>query len=201
MEQLIHYVLSELKVIARAPVVFAAALLILAAAIWWAMDWRYSGIIANRAAQISSLETQRDEYKNKLSGATPEEAAQRMTALEKQVGELKITVGGLKDTLDKISVPVSKEPPTPTHDPDTIYQNGNGVGHVIGARVILNQSQIYFDQIENAGNLDKSKTFEYRNYVLRLIRADSYIGMLVSPAGVATNVFQRALCQIVATAQ
>ncbi len=201
MEQLIHYVLGELKVIARTPVVFAAALLILAAAIWWAMDWRYSSIIANRDTQISSLETQRDEYKNKLSGATPEEAAQRTVALEKQVSELKVAVDGLKDILSKISVPVSKEPASPTRDPDTIYQNGNSVGRVIGARLILNQSQIYFDQIENAGNLDKSKTFEYRNYVLRLVRADSYIGMLVSPAGVATNVFQRVLCQIVATTQ
>ena len=76
-------------------------------------------------------------------------------ALEKQVSELKVAVDGLKDIRSKISVPVSKEPASPTRDPDTIYQNGNSVGRVIGARLILNQSQIYFDQIENAGNLDE----------------------------------------------
>jgi hypothetical protein len=88
MEQLIHYVLGELRVIARAPIVFAAALLILGSGIWWALDWRYSGIIANRDSEISSLQIQRDEYKDKLSGASPEQAAQRIAALEAKVKDL-----------------------------------------------------------------------------------------------------------------
>ncbi len=111
--------------------------------------------------------------------------------------ELKKTIDGLRDTIDKLTQPIGKAVGATTRDPDTIYQNGAAAGHVVGARITLNQSQVYFDQIENAGNLDQSKTFEYRDYVLRLVRADSYIGMLVSPSGVATNVYQHVVCEIV----
>ena len=76
-----------MRVISNAPVVFGAALLILAAGIWWAMDWRYSGVVTNRDAEISSLRTQRDEYKEKLSGASPDQAAQRIAALEAAIKE------------------------------------------------------------------------------------------------------------------
>lgn len=88
MEPLIRYVLGELKMIARAPAVFAAALLILAGGIWWALDWRYSGIIANRDAEISSLKTQRDEYRDRLNGASPDQAAQKIKDLTDQLAFL-----------------------------------------------------------------------------------------------------------------
>jgi hypothetical protein len=54
------------------------------------MDWRYAGIIANRdgiiasrEAAISLIATQRDDYKDKLGGASPDQAKSRMDALEK----------------------------------------------------------------------------------------------------------------------
>jgi hypothetical protein len=78
MESFIKYVLQEMRVIRRAPVVFGAALLILGVAIWWAMDWRYSGIIANRDAKVSGAKAQRDEYKDKLHGDTPDQAKARI---------------------------------------------------------------------------------------------------------------------------
>ena len=80
---------------------------------------------------------------------------------------------GLGIPIDKLTQPIGKAVGATTRDPDTIYQNGAAAGHVVGARITLNQSQVYFEQIENAGNLDQSKTFEYRDYVLRLVRADS----------------------------
>jgi hypothetical protein len=107
------------------------------------------------------------------------------------------TLNGLKDAIDKLTKPIGAENVRPSRDPDSIYQNGAQVGQVTGARITLNQSQVYFDQIKNAGNLDRSKTFEYRDLILRLVRADSYAGMLVSPEGVATNVYQRVVCEIV----
>ena len=65
MDKLIEYVSREMRVIGHAPVAFFAAVLVLAGGIWSALDWRYSGVIANRDAEISSLRTQRDEYKEK----------------------------------------------------------------------------------------------------------------------------------------
>lgn len=68
MDKLIEYVLREMRVIGHAPVAFFAAVLVLAGGIWSALDWRYSGVIANRDAEISSLRTQRDEYKEAQRG-------------------------------------------------------------------------------------------------------------------------------------
>jgi hypothetical protein len=110
---------------------------------------------------------------------------------------LKDTVNSLKDAINKLTKPISNQSTAPARDPDAIYQNGNAVGRVTGARITLNESRVYFDQIENTGNLDRSKTFEYREYILRLLRADTYIGMLVTPSGVANNVYQHAVCEIV----
>jgi hypothetical protein len=113
-------------------------------------------------------------------------------------GELKSTIRGLKDSIDKMTTPVSAPSVKPARDPDALYQNENVVGKVIGARITLNESKVYFEQVENAGNLDTNKNFEYRDYVLHFVRADRYIGMLVqAPGGVATNVYQRVVCEIV----
>jgi hypothetical protein len=106
-------------------------------------------------------------------------------------------IKGLKDSIDKMTKPVS-ESIRPARDPDALYQNGNVVGKVAGARITLNDSKVYFEQIEDAGNLDTKRTFEYRDYVLRFIRADSFIGLLVqAPGGVKNSVYQRVVSEIV----
>ncbi len=112
--------------------------------------------------------------------------------------ELMSTIRGLKDSIDKLTQPIAKPTVTPTRDPDGIYQNDSLAGKVKGARLTLNESKVYFDEIENAGNLDTQKNFEYRDYILHWIRADSYTGMLIQmPGGVATNLYQHVVCEIV----
>jgi hypothetical protein len=107
-------------------------------------------------------------------------------------------IKGLTDAINAMTKPLPQATLKPARDPDAIYQNDNIVGKVTAPRVTLNESKVYFDQIENAGNLDTKKNFEYRDYVLHWIRADAYIGMLVqATGGVATNVYQRVVCEIV----
>jgi len=114
--------------------------------------------------------------------------------------KMETIINGLKDSIDKMTKPIIA-PTISQHDPDGLYQNGNMVGKVVAPRITLNESKVYFDQIENAGNLDTKKTFEYRDYILKFLRADSFIGMLVQvPGGVATNVYQRVVCEIVGRA-
>jgi hypothetical protein len=109
-------------------------------------------------------------------------------------------IKGLKDAIDKLTQPLTKPSPLPQRDPDTIYQNNSPAGRVIAPRITLNESKIYFDEIQNAGNLDTNKTFEYRDFILHMTRADSFIGMLVTPSGVATSVYQHVVCEIVGRA-
>ena len=81
-EQFTQYVLSEISLIARAPLVFAAAVLFVGAIIWAALRWRYSGIIEHRNNTIAL-------YKARLNGATPDQAKGKMDSLEGQVVSLK----------------------------------------------------------------------------------------------------------------
>jgi hypothetical protein len=87
MEPIIKYVVGEMRVIAKAPATFFVALLVLGAAIWWAMDWRYGRHLSTKDGEISLLTRQRDDYKDKLGGASPDEAKARIDTLEKQLDE------------------------------------------------------------------------------------------------------------------
>ncbi|MGM5020219.1 hypothetical protein [Tardiphaga sp. 367_B4_N1_1] len=67
-------------------------------AIWWLMDWRYGGIltgrdgiISNKDSEIALLKGQRDDYKDKLSGATPDQAKARIDALEGRLKQIEQT--------------------------------------------------------------------------------------------------------------
>ena len=81
-EQFIRYVLSEIRLIAEAPLVFGAAVLFLGAIIWAALRWRYSSIIEHRNDIIAL-------YKARLNGATPDQAKAKIDSLEGQVVSLK----------------------------------------------------------------------------------------------------------------
>jgi hypothetical protein len=72
---------------------FFVILVIIIGAVWWLMDWRYGGVvaqrdgvIANRDSEITLQKGQRDDYKDKLNGATPDQAKARIDALEARLG-------------------------------------------------------------------------------------------------------------------
>src|SRR5579859_7548993 len=83
---------------ANLPTFFVIAVLMFSAilgTVWWLMDWRYGGIIsgrdgiiANKDSEITLLRGQRDDYKDKLSGATPDQAKARIDDLENRLAKL-----------------------------------------------------------------------------------------------------------------
>jgi len=81
-EQFVQYALGEIRLIAEAPLVFAAAVLFVGVIIWAALRWRYSSIIEHRNNIIAL-------YKARLNGATPDQAKAKMDSLEGQVLSLK----------------------------------------------------------------------------------------------------------------
>jgi hypothetical protein len=81
-DQFVQYIRSEVRLIAEAPVVFGAAVLLLGVIIWAALRWRYSDIIEHRNHIIAL-------YKARLDGATPDQAKAKMDSLEGQVLSLK----------------------------------------------------------------------------------------------------------------
>jgi hypothetical protein len=82
MDQIVNYLLDEMRVISGAPVTFAGTILVIAGVMWWIMSWRYSGIIRSRERTIAL-------YKNRLDGASPDEAKAKIDSLEGQIWTLK----------------------------------------------------------------------------------------------------------------
>jgi hypothetical protein len=90
LEIVIKYILGESRTIRDAPASTIVVALGILAVVWVAMDWPYAGviasrdgIIASREAEIKLIATQRDDYKDKLGGASPDQAKLRIDALEK----------------------------------------------------------------------------------------------------------------------
>jgi hypothetical protein len=81
LEEFIKYILGEWRVIANSPVSYAVAVLVAAAIIWWIMTWGYG-------REMSLLKQQVADYKDKLSGASPDQARARIDALEARLARV-----------------------------------------------------------------------------------------------------------------
>jgi hypothetical protein len=82
LETFIKYILGEFRMIADAPVSFIVSVLGAALLIWTVLNWRYEGI-------ITIIKTQRDDYHDKLGGASPDQAKARIDELEEQLNILR----------------------------------------------------------------------------------------------------------------
>lgn len=88
MDSIVKYILPELNVIRQAPVSFLLCLACLAVIIWRLISWRYSSVIGSYEARNKLQADQIADYKNKLSGASPDEAKARLDALDATVAKL-----------------------------------------------------------------------------------------------------------------
>jgi hypothetical protein len=79
---------GEWTVIRGAPWSFVGIACSLIALTWFFSELIHNQEIADKNATIESLKTQIDSYKGNLSGATPEEAKARITALEARLAKL-----------------------------------------------------------------------------------------------------------------
>jgi hypothetical protein len=80
--------LDQWQMIAGAPVIFIMAILIVGATIWAVLRWAYGAQVQNKDALIALQVAQLNDYKDKLSGASPEQAKARIDALETQIKQL-----------------------------------------------------------------------------------------------------------------
>jgi hypothetical protein len=91
-DRFINYASNELWEVRHTPRIYVAAILVLGgtlAGIWTAIDWHYTGNVAQRDAEIRSLKVQLEEYRVKLNGATPDQLAQKIKDLTNQVEDFR----------------------------------------------------------------------------------------------------------------
>src|ERR1700722_9040325 len=72
---------KEWALILQAPWIAIGAALAVAGLVWRVVSWSYAGRLANAESELRLKNTQLDDYREKLKGATPEEAKARIEAL------------------------------------------------------------------------------------------------------------------------
>lgn len=108
--------------------------------VWWAMNWRYGTVLGNKDSEIALLRSQRDDYKDKLGGASPDQAKARMETLEQTIG---VTIGTKWTPLTKgeISALSKKLEAIPKSRATIMYENALG----------KDLAQSFFDAFKAAG--------------------------------------------------
>ncbi|WP_407146333.1 hypothetical protein [Bradyrhizobium sp. ORS 86] len=67
---------------------FFGILVLMCFSIWQLVDWQYKTIINNKDSELTLAKSQRDDYRDRLGGASPDQAKKRMEDLERQVATL-----------------------------------------------------------------------------------------------------------------
>jgi hypothetical protein len=93
--------LEQWAVVTAAPIPFAIAVVIAGGLIWLAVGWSYSGVLGSKNAQIELQDRQLADYRDKLKGATPEQAKDKIDSLE---GTLRKMIGQNWEPLNKTQV-------------------------------------------------------------------------------------------------
>jgi hypothetical protein len=74
-------VAQELSLIGAAPISFATALVVLIIVVWAILHWFYHRMLSSKDIQIEVLQSRLADYRNVLEGASPREAAYKITQL------------------------------------------------------------------------------------------------------------------------
>ena len=80
---------------------FFVILVLMVGAVWAAFNWSYGGVLASKNGQIELQDRQLADYKQKLDGATPEQARAKIEALEHTIN---LTIGRRWEPLTKTEI-------------------------------------------------------------------------------------------------
>jgi len=81
---------QEAAAIVSAPILAGAILAVALAVMWTALHWSYRAALENKDNHIAFLERRLSEYRDRLNGATPDEARKRIDALDAEVKTLRV---------------------------------------------------------------------------------------------------------------
>ncbi len=78
-------VAQEWSLIGAAPISFAITLVVVIIVVWAILHWFYRRMLSSKDIQIEVLQSRLADYRNVLEGASPREAAYKITQLKGEV--------------------------------------------------------------------------------------------------------------------
>ena len=108
---------QQISAVASAPLLFAIALLAIVAVVWGVLQVSYRTILSNKDRHIAMLERRVADYRDVVSGATPDEARRRIEAMETELKTLRLRLQPRRVTpeqrqaiLDRSRLPAGAQP-------------------------------------------------------------------------------------------
>jgi hypothetical protein len=144
-------VAQEWSLIGAAPISFAIALVVVIIVVWAILHWFHRRMLSSKDIRIEVLQSRLADYRNVLEGASPREAAYKITQLK---GKLEAIKGA--------------------RDENTIYQKGKRIAEVVGVRIDPPNNSVVFDRMTIAGHLDQTSHVEFKNLVLAFVGLDGF---------------------------
>jgi hypothetical protein len=83
---------EDAAMIKAAPRPFILTIALVIGAVWWVVDYTYGTRLSSKNAQLELSDRQIADYKQKLSGASPDEAKARVADLEKKIEEMSLAI-------------------------------------------------------------------------------------------------------------
>src|SRR5215475_6770507 len=152
MPEWFYGVAQEWSIISAAPISFAIALVVVIIVVWAILHWFYRRMLSGKDIQIEVLQSRLADYRNALEGASPREAAYKITQLK---GKLEAVKGVQRDE-------------------KTIFQKGKRIGEVAGVRIDPPNNSIAFNRMTIAGHFDQASQVEFKNLVLAFVGLDGF---------------------------
>ena len=79
-------------------------------------------------------------------------------------------------------------------NPNSIYQNGQEVGNVVGD-VLIQENRVTFQRITDTGNLNRDEPFEYQRERLRIVEMGSTATVRITNQGLLQNDMKDVVCE------
>jgi hypothetical protein len=117
----------------------------------------YRERLADLKGRLASEDRLLTDYRTKLSGASPEEAATQIEQL----------TAALADAEKRLSVAKS-EPPVEnrSRDPRSLYEDNNPIAQVQDSKIDLDQKKVTFPAVNSGAILVSNKLYEFQNWKL-----------------------------------
>ena len=168
---------ENFRVVREAPEAFAIMAIVIAVIVYFAIDKLHAERFAELGERVAFLNDQVNDYRNRLHGATPEDAQKEIQSLTRKLNHAEEQIYALQH---------------PPREENSLYQNGEVVAHVLNTSIDRNAQIVHFSNITEAARLKENEPFEFRDMRLQLI---NYTGAFGAPGAMGN--FNNVTCHII----